>query len=123
LIIEVVPNSPAAQAGLRNGDVITKIDSQEVMTPDDLRRAVMQAAVGQRVNLGIMRANNQRELTAQLDQAPANFGPPAGQPRYYGGFDQSSQEIQRLQQRIQQLEKRLRALEQNQQTPRDNIPR
>jgi PDZ domain-containing secreted protein len=121
LVVSVVPDSPAAQAGLRKGDVITKLNNKDMMNPDDLRNAIARMRAGQEVNLEVLRGNNHRQLTAQLEQSP-DFGMQGQQPPYYGGFpnDQGQlggqgQEIQRLQQRIQQLERRIRALEQHQQ--------
>ena len=40
LVTEVVDNSPAAKAGLRTGDVILRVDSQEIYTPEDLSHYV-----------------------------------------------------------------------------------
>lgn len=120
VVMDVVPNSPAANAGLRNGDVITKFDGTEISTPDDLRRAIMQARAGQEVNMDVMRGNKHREFTAQLEQARGGFPMPGAQQRY-GEFEQpafgNQETIQRLQQRIDQLERRLRKLEQRQQNP------
>jgi C-terminal processing protease CtpA/Prc len=122
VVIDVVPDSPAAHAGLRNGDVITRVDGRDIMSPDDLRRAIMQMNAGQDVNLDIMRGNNHRKMTAQLEQNRGDFAAPGAGQRRYGEFDQGPGQdtIQRLQQRIDQLERRLRALEQNQRggTPR-----
>lgn len=108
VVMEVLPNSPAEQAGLREGDVITKVDDESITNPQDLREAIQKAGPGHDVKLDVMRGRRHRELTAHLERGSAEFA------REYGlsPFDQS-REIQRLQQRIQQLERRLRRLEQN----------
>lgn len=46
LVRQVVPGSPAAQAGMRPGDVISEVDRQPVKNVDDLRRAVEHLAPG-----------------------------------------------------------------------------
>jgi S1-C subfamily serine protease len=108
-INEVMPNSPAAEAGLRQGDVITKVNDEPVTNPEDLRKALQNAGVGHEVTLDVLRGNRHRELTAQLEQGGAQFN----QQQY--GFSDQSREIQMLEQRIQQLEKRIRRLEQSRQ--------
>ncbi|MCA1990672.1 MAG: trypsin-like peptidase domain-containing protein, partial [Coleofasciculus sp. S288] len=47
LIVQVVPNSPAAASGLRRGDVIVEVDGQAVTTADQLQRLVENSGVGQ----------------------------------------------------------------------------
>jgi membrane-associated protease RseP (regulator of RpoE activity) len=111
-VTEVVPDSPAEQAGLQEGDVITKVDGQTVSDPEELRDLIQNAGPGHEVTLDVMRGQKHQELTAQLRRASGQFGGESGQ--FYGlSPTQQSREIQRLQQRIQQLERRLRMLEQN----------
>jgi serine protease Do len=114
VVAEVRTNSPAEQAGLQEGDVITKVDGQTVTNPDELREFIQNAGAGQQVTLDVMRGGRHQELTAQLRRASSQFGGESGQ--FYGlSPNQQSRQIQRLQQRIQQLERRLRMLEQNMQ--------
>jgi S1-C subfamily serine protease len=40
----VAANTPAAQSGLRGGDVIVRVNGDEVVLPVALRRAVVEAA-------------------------------------------------------------------------------
>jgi S1-C subfamily serine protease len=56
LVRSVDPNGPAAEAGIRAGDVIQQIDGQALATPDDLRRAL---AAGERPALVLVRRGEQ----------------------------------------------------------------
>ena len=44
LVVRVIPGSPAAEFGLRSGDVIRTADGRAVVSPVDLQRALAQAA-------------------------------------------------------------------------------
>jgi serine protease Do len=55
LIVEVMPNSPAAQARLRPGDTIQKIDGRVVSNADEVQQAVSQVRVGTELQLEIRR--------------------------------------------------------------------
>ncbi|NJO67342.1 MAG: trypsin-like serine protease, partial [Leptolyngbyaceae cyanobacterium RM1_405_57] len=46
LIVGVMQNTPAAQAGLRRGDVVTQVDGQAVTTADQLQTLVDRSGVG-----------------------------------------------------------------------------
>jgi serine protease Do len=109
VVVEVMPNTPAAEAGLREGDVITKVNDQPISSPEDLREAIQNAGPGREVTLDVARGRRHQELTARLEQGSAEFG------RQYGSSDMS-REIQRLEQRIRELERRLRRLEQSRQS-------
>jgi S1-C subfamily serine protease len=72
LIAGVVPNSPAAKAGLRRGDVVTAIDTQAVTTADQLQSLIDRSKLGQAVQLTVRRGNSTQQLsvrTAELQQA------------------------------------------------------
>jgi len=65
LVIGIVPNSPAASAGLRRGDVITQIDGQAIRTADQLQRTVEGSRIGQSLRVTIRRGENTQQLSVQ----------------------------------------------------------
>lgn len=69
LIAKVMPNSPAARAGLRAGDVIHKINGQPVKNAEDIQKAVEDSQVGS--NLQIELRRNQREINVSVK--PSDF--------------------------------------------------
>ncbi|HEX2149824.1 MAG TPA: trypsin-like peptidase domain-containing protein [Actinomycetota bacterium] len=70
LLVEVVPGSPAAQAGLEQNDVITGIEGDEVETPSDVSSVINSKKPGDRVELTINRGGDTRTVTATLIERP-----------------------------------------------------
>jgi Do/DeqQ family serine protease len=72
LIVKVLPNSPAAKAGLRSGDIITSVEGQKVEDASTVQKAVQARKVGSNLNLQLRR--NQRDLSipVQVGILPSN---------------------------------------------------
>ncbi len=67
-VLSVAADSPAAQAGLREGDVLVKLGETEVRTLEDLNRALRQHKPGDSVTLGVQRGAEQLSVTAVLGE-------------------------------------------------------
>jgi S1-C subfamily serine protease len=72
VVVEVVENSPAAEAGLQVGDVITAVDSTELASGSSLADLIAAYAPGDEVQLTITRsgADASQELTVTLGENP-----------------------------------------------------
>jgi len=70
LVREVIPNSPAARAGLQVGDVITGINDVPVDADHPLTMVLSDFKPGQRVTLKIWRAGQTRTLDLTLGEHP-----------------------------------------------------
>jgi S1-C subfamily serine protease len=66
LIGELVPSGAAEAAGVREGDVIVKVDDEEVKTTSQLIRLIEQRDVGDTVKLGIRRDEESVTLEVTL---------------------------------------------------------
>ncbi len=69
LVSGVTPNSPAAKAGIQEGDVITKLGGKNVADADDLISAVQSGNVGDRLELVYTRNGEQKAATVTLADA------------------------------------------------------
>jgi putative serine protease PepD len=69
LVQSVTSGSPAAKAGLQQGDVITKIGNKSVSTSDDVVSAVQAASVGDKLDLTYTRNGQQKTATVTLAEA------------------------------------------------------
>jgi serine protease Do len=67
IILDVVPNGPAAKAGLKSGDVILGMDGQEYTDSNALRLHIAEEAPGTTARLQIMRDGKPMEVTMTLD--------------------------------------------------------
>jgi S1-C subfamily serine protease len=64
----VVPNSPAQRAGLQRGDIITKVNGQEVNEQMPLATRLSRFKPGDQVELTVRRNNQDAVVKATLDQ-------------------------------------------------------
>lgn len=71
LVIKVMPNSPAAKAGLRAGDVIHQIDGQAVKSADAVQQAVENSSVGQQMRIGLHRNGQNISLAVRPEALAA----------------------------------------------------
>ncbi len=72
LVNAVEPDSPAAKAGLRPGDVITAIDGRAVNNPRDLAAGVADVAPGRTATLAVLRDGAAMERRVEIGNNPAN---------------------------------------------------
>jgi putative serine protease PepD len=69
-IAEVRSGSPADEAGLQTGDVVTAVDGEPVDAPDDLTAAVAEKQPGDELELTIVRDGSEQTITVTLGQRP-----------------------------------------------------
>jgi membrane-associated protease RseP (regulator of RpoE activity) len=74
LVIHVVEDSPAADAGLRLGDVITSLDGEPLGSFEALSDAIARRDPGDQVTLGIVRRGDELELQIRLGEHPDRPG-------------------------------------------------
>ncbi|MGB3311679.1 MAG: HhoA/HhoB/HtrA family serine endopeptidase [Nodosilinea sp.] len=70
LIGRVMPNSPAAQGGLRDGDIIVAIEGQPVTESAAVQQAVERSRVGQNLALTLQREGREQIITVRPGNVP-----------------------------------------------------
>jgi len=68
LIAEVEPNSPAATAGLRKGDIVTALNGHPVRAPAELRARLGVVPAGESVELKLQRGKETQTVKAQIGE-------------------------------------------------------
>jgi serine protease Do len=72
LISDVTPGSPAANAGLKRGDVITSIDGVKTTDSAHLRNLVALAGKGKKVKVELLRDGKAKSVEVTLGEQPAD---------------------------------------------------
>ncbi len=74
----VESKSPAADAGLAAGDLITAVDNKEILRSLDFQRAILDRRPGEKIRLAVRRGGESLTLNVTLGEAPET-AKPAGQ--------------------------------------------
>ncbi len=79
LVAEVLPNTPAEKAGLKEGDIILEFNGQEVPNVQKFRLMVADLAPGTKVKMKVIRQDGTtRELEATLTEFPTEVASSSG---------------------------------------------
>ena len=72
IVAQVTPGSPAANGGLQQGDVITRVNDTNVINGSTLQVAVSEMAPGAKITLGVIRNGNPQNLNITVGQFHGN---------------------------------------------------
>lgn len=74
LVAEVITDSPAEEAGLREGDIITKFGDKEIELSADLPHVVGSTKAGNKVPVQVVRNGRMKTLTVKVGDLPDDPG-------------------------------------------------
>ena len=72
LVSEVAESSPAAQAGVRAGDIITRINAASLKDVADLRNHIAMLAPESKVNLTLLRDGKEKTISVTIGEKPGS---------------------------------------------------
>jgi S1-C subfamily serine protease len=73
LVSQVMRGQPAAQAGIKSGDVIKRIDGKEVKSVSDMVKVSTHLTAGRKIEVVIIRDRQERTLTVTLAKMPSSL--------------------------------------------------
>ena len=71
IVRQIYSNTPAAEAGLKSGDVISHLNGTPVKDTDNLIRLVGQKRAGETISLTIIRKGKPKNISVKLGQRPS----------------------------------------------------
>ncbi|MGI0041111.1 MAG: S1C family serine protease [Nitrosopumilaceae archaeon] len=71
LVVRVFPDSPAYEAGLRVGDIITKIDNFQIKNMKDLLEVLSHLSIGSNAKISLFRMGIAYSITLQIEETPS----------------------------------------------------
>jgi putative serine protease PepD len=71
-VVSVVPGGPADRAGIKQGDVITKIDGTTVQDPNAISAAVARKQPGDKITVELERSLGTQDIDVRLGTRPSH---------------------------------------------------
>lgn len=104
LVAKILPKSPAEDAGLQIGDIVTEYNGKEVATSSSLPPMVGMTKIGEKATLKIIREGVTKELQVKIGALPAEDESPV-----LASGESEGELVQRLGVRISKLTAEMRA--------------
>ena len=79
LVARVLPDGPAAEAGIKVGDIVVRFDGETIKDSSDLPPMVGNTEVGSTVPVEIIREGNRKTVQVKIDELPEQDKTMAGQ--------------------------------------------
>jgi S1-C subfamily serine protease len=73
VVVAVIPSSPAARAGLKQGDALAAVNGDHIASAGALTRALTRYSPGDTVTLEVITANGSRTVDVRLTRRPPTF--------------------------------------------------
>lgn len=70
LVGDVIEDSPAEEAGIKIGDIIAKVNDEEVNSPEELQDKIRDIDIGKKVNIEIMRDGKVINFIVKIGEMP-----------------------------------------------------
>jgi len=74
MVTEIRPDSPAAEAGVKTGDVVIEFGGHAIHNPREIQAVVEQASIGSKQPLVIIRDGKRMTLNVTMRQQPKDYG-------------------------------------------------
>jgi membrane-associated protease RseP (regulator of RpoE activity) len=106
----VVPDSPAAAAGIQQNDILKMLNDQILIEPSQLRKLLQNFSEGTEVKLTILRKGQEQKITVKLTkkEVPQRRSLiPGGKPGPHWDFDDVGDPGQQMQDLKEQLQEQL----------------
>src|SRR5262252_5731201 len=111
LVVDYVePNSPAANAGVQQNDILRMLNDQILIEPSQLRKLLQTFPEGTDVTLTVLRKGQEQKLTAKLakKEVPQRRGAfPGGNRDWHWDFDATGDLNEQMQDLKEQLKEQL----------------
>jgi Do/DeqQ family serine protease len=72
LVNQVMPKSPAENAGIKVGDLILALDGKPIKDPRELQRMIAETDIGKSIEVTILRGKERRTVKIQIGEMPAS---------------------------------------------------
>ena len=111
LVVEyIVPNSPAASAGIQQNDILKMLNDQILIEPSQLRKLLQTFSEGTEVTLTILRKGQEQKMTVKLTkkEMPQRHSlMPGGNHDLHWDFDETGDLGEQMQELKEQLKEQL----------------
>jgi serine protease Do len=118
-------DSPAAKAGLREGDIVVDVDGDRVRSARQFARLIQETPEGRSVSLGVVRNGQRQTIAVTPESRPFAFGFDGDRigRDIARGLREIEPGLRELEPRLRELEPRLRELEPRLREFYDDVPR